>query len=136
MKLKEFNKTNTQVYRTGKCQVSVNGNTGVICFTKESIQALKIEDYDFMKFMHDEESGDWYIMPTKATDGFPLRKKNPTMVYTNSVTVAKQINEGISKKSASYLVSQNPEKHGGYNIYLIIKSSAIVRDEPPPKTQK
>lgn len=133
MKLKEFNKSNTQTFRTGKCQVSVNGTTGVICFTKEAIQAMKIDDYEFVKFMQDEESGDWWIMPTKATDGFILKKKNPTMTYANSVIVAKSINEGISKKSASYLVSQTPEKHGGYNIFLIIKSSAIVRDQPPPK---
>ena len=88
MKLKEFNKDNSASLKKSDVAVSFNRKSGVICFTKGSVEFFDLKEGDEIIVAQDEETKkDWYFAKKKG--GFVLRSDsaNQRLKFNNTRTV-------------------------------------------------
>lgn len=126
MKLKKYNKKNTQSSKSTHPFISFN-QKGQIIINSRLHSLLNPNDHESisLEFLNDEDSPrDWYIKLT-GQDGFCLRNKKESKywVFNSSVLAKKIFSElkppGYDKPTLRFLVKADPVNVEGESAYLI-----------------
>ena len=131
MKIKIFNKINSQLVREGQATVRMNTKTGMISFSKSVCKNLGLKDKTKVLFIQDEENPkDWYIVVTKSDEGMICKYRVRRDQHYETTTVqstyicreiAKSCN--IEVISFSFLIAATPTTEHNMDMYAIITDS-------------
>jgi hypothetical protein len=131
MKIKIYNKTNSQLVREGQATVRMNTKTGMISFSKAACANIGLEDKSKVIFIQDEESPkDWFVATTKLEDGMickgRVRKDDHFEAITvQSTHVCREIAESCKIKviSFSFLVAKVSTELLNMRLFAILTAS-------------
>jgi hypothetical protein len=131
MKIKVFNRTNSQLVREGQVTIRMNTKTGMISFSKATCMNIGLKDNSKVLFIQDEDNPkDWYITPTKLEDGLvcKYRMKEDQHYETTTVQSTHICREiaaacNISVTSFSFLIAKVPIETNNMRMFAIITKS-------------
>lgn len=126
MALVKYDTTNVDNTKRGAATVRIH-QKGVFSFSDGAVRMLGYEPGTKIEFLHDEESGDWYVI--KGENGFDLRLQSDKskVLLANCAAIAQKILSATPNepKSALYKISNEPQEIEGedHNAWCVIIAS-------------
>jgi hypothetical protein len=131
MKIKVYNRTNSQMVREGQPTVRMNIKNGIISFSKATCTNIGLKDKTKILFIQDEENlKDWYIATTKLEEGMICKERSRKdqiiiAITVQSTYVCRQVAESCNIKatSFSFLVAKTPVEVLNMRLFAVITAS-------------
>ncbi len=130
MKLKVYDKKNSNLFLVGKPTVRISRKAGLLTFQKGAIELMGLVPGDKLIVCNDEDSPrDWYIHKTADPEGFAPKAKgkiNANIVQFNSTILAAKIldSAGVAQR-ASFTISKTPATINGMEHWPLITANPM-----------
>ena len=130
MKLKVFNKENSQLLITGEPIVRISVKAGLFSFSKDAGILLGLDKGNKLEFLQDEHSKeDWYITISDSEKAFTCRtdgEKSPRYDFNSrGLTTAILDSIKFKGKGIGFKIQKNPIEFENKQYFLLITSNPL-----------